>query len=201
MVTTFLGLCNFNVWEKWQEGFSGGLISSEVMSVNSYKETWSRPMAGSKLGPGIFLAGAHARSVEVVAALLMRNADPGLLAPRRHVASNSGTPLMWQVRRGRSSSVICLLENPRARDVINVQARRQQFPGYTALHLACCLPNDYSRLKEEVIEILLLHGANLLLRESMGRKPLDIVCKQRHSHRNDAEALLSLPGRTHFLVV
>jgi hypothetical protein len=52
-------IVHFNIWEKWQEGFSG-MVSSEVMSVNSYKETWSRPMAGSKLGPGIFLAGAHA---------------------------------------------------------------------------------------------------------------------------------------------
>lgn len=52
---------HLNIWETWQEGFSGrGLVSSEVMSINSYKETWSRPMAGAKLGPGIFLAGAHA---------------------------------------------------------------------------------------------------------------------------------------------
>lgn len=53
-------IVHFNIWEKWQEGFTGGLVSSEVMSVNSYKESWSRPLAGSKLGPGIFLAGAHA---------------------------------------------------------------------------------------------------------------------------------------------
>lgn len=53
-------LSDFNIWEKWQAGSSGRLVSSEVMAVNTYKETWSRPMAGAKLGPGIFLAGAHA---------------------------------------------------------------------------------------------------------------------------------------------
>lgn len=51
---------DFKIWEKWQPGSSGRLMCPEVMAVNSYRETWSRPMAGSKLGPGIFLAGAHA---------------------------------------------------------------------------------------------------------------------------------------------
>lgn len=33
------------------------------MAVNTYKETWSRPMAGAKLGQGVFLAGAQYVSV------------------------------------------------------------------------------------------------------------------------------------------
>jgi hypothetical protein len=53
-------LDDFNIWEKWQAGSSGRLVSSEVMAVNTYKESWSRPIAGAKLGPAIFLSGAHA---------------------------------------------------------------------------------------------------------------------------------------------
>lgn len=48
------------VWHKWKEGPQGTLECAEVMAVNSYRETWSRPVAGSKLGPRVFLAGAHA---------------------------------------------------------------------------------------------------------------------------------------------
>jgi hypothetical protein len=41
-----------------------------------------------------------------------------------------------------------------------------------------------------MVETLLRHGADPLLRDNMGRTPLDIVCKQPCSLRNDAEALL-----------
>ena len=53
-------LRDFRVWHKWGEGVDGTLECAEIMSVNSYKETWSRPVAGSKLGAKVFLAGAHA---------------------------------------------------------------------------------------------------------------------------------------------
>lgn len=51
---------DFNVWTAWHTGVDGKLRSNEIMSVNSYRETWSRPMAGSRLGSAIYLAGAHA---------------------------------------------------------------------------------------------------------------------------------------------
>lgn len=53
-------ISHFGVWRRWVPGVDGKLLSDEVMAVNSYKETWSRPAAGSKLGSKIFLAGAHA---------------------------------------------------------------------------------------------------------------------------------------------
>jgi hypothetical protein len=51
---------NFRVWKAWKPGVDGRLRSSEVMAVNSFRETWSRPVAGSRLGSNVFLAGAHA---------------------------------------------------------------------------------------------------------------------------------------------
>lgn len=53
---------DFNVWRKWQDGPppSFALQSAEVMSVNSFKETSSRFMAGTRIGRHVFLAGAHA---------------------------------------------------------------------------------------------------------------------------------------------
>jgi hypothetical protein len=45
---------------KWTEGATGTLQSAEIMSVNSYRETWMRPVAGSKIVSQVFLAGAHA---------------------------------------------------------------------------------------------------------------------------------------------
>lgn len=51
---------DFKVWKAWKSGVDGRLWSNEVMSVNSFRETWSRPAAGSRLGSNIYLAGAHA---------------------------------------------------------------------------------------------------------------------------------------------
>ena len=53
-------LTDFTIWNAWTEGSDGMLQSSETMTVNSYRESWSRPMAGCKIGPKVFLAGAHA---------------------------------------------------------------------------------------------------------------------------------------------
>ena len=53
-------ITHFRVWKGWSEGVDGKLQSREVMTVNNYRESWSRPMAGSKLGANVFLAGAHA---------------------------------------------------------------------------------------------------------------------------------------------
>jgi hypothetical protein len=53
-------LTDFTIWNAWAEGTDGVLQSSETMAVNSYRESWSRPMAGCKIGPKVFLAGAHA---------------------------------------------------------------------------------------------------------------------------------------------
>jgi hypothetical protein len=53
-------LSDVRVWASWQEDAMGRLSSEEVMPANSFRESWSRPLAGSKLGPHVFLAGAHA---------------------------------------------------------------------------------------------------------------------------------------------
>ncbi len=53
-------IASIRLWKAWADGPDGKLQGSEIMSVNSYQEVWSRPVAGSLLGPGIYLAGAHA---------------------------------------------------------------------------------------------------------------------------------------------
>lgn len=53
-------ISDLNLWTAWHPGVDGKLRSNEIMSVNSFRETWSRPMAGSRLGSAVFLAGAHA---------------------------------------------------------------------------------------------------------------------------------------------
>jgi hypothetical protein len=47
---------------KWTEGPNGTLESPDVILASSCGESWLRPAAGSKIGPHVFLAGAHART-------------------------------------------------------------------------------------------------------------------------------------------
>jgi hypothetical protein len=56
-------ISNFSVWKTWgkrKEDICGTLSSTDFTTINSFTETWSRSMAGSTLGPNVFLAGAHA---------------------------------------------------------------------------------------------------------------------------------------------
>lgn len=67
------------------------------------------------------------RSLAVLTALLVRGADPSLLA------DNGTTILMSQTSYGSVESVTCLLEDSRARSTANLQCDG----GHTALHYAC----------------------------------------------------------------
>lgn len=53
-------IASIRLWKEWREGSDGKLQCPEIMSINSFQEVWSRPVAGSLLGPNIYLAGAHA---------------------------------------------------------------------------------------------------------------------------------------------
>ena len=51
---------SIRLWKGWCQGPDGKLHGAETMSVHSFREMSPRPVAGSLLGPNIYLAGAHA---------------------------------------------------------------------------------------------------------------------------------------------
>lgn len=52
-------ILDFHIDETWTASNDKLLKCSEMMTMHSHRESWSRPTAGSKIGSHVFLAGAH----------------------------------------------------------------------------------------------------------------------------------------------
>lgn len=104
-------ISDFRVWSEWHPGVDGKLRSNEVMSVNSFKETWSRPAAGSRLGSAVFLAGAHAGTGTTMW-LMESAAESGKLAAievlRHHNMNATGVFVDRHPRHPRKVAVLSL---------------------------------------------------------------------------------------------
>jgi hypothetical protein len=119
-----------------------------------------------------------APSLDILAALLNRGADPTLL-------NRFGrTPLMSQALYGRIDIVTRLLQDPRVRATVNVQHRY----GTTALHLACD-NDDYETVTISILSLLLQAGADPALTREDGETPLTYL-RIRHPTHHAAIALL-----------
>lgn len=123
-----------------------------------------------------------AKSADVVSFLLERGADPTLLD------DEGWTALMWQSWTLKVESVERLLQDSRVVAHINVQGTGLFLRGCTALEATCHL-RDVARGRARIFELLLLHGANPLLRNYYGRTALDFL-RQNHADEHAAIALL-----------
>lgn len=111
----------------------------------------------------------HAIDAYVLGFLIDRGAEPV-------VWNDKGwTPLMHQVRAGRSECVARLLKDPRVRASIDTVARGDDFRGFTALHLACCNNNVTPTAKRAILRHVLLAGADPTLPNEDGLNSLQIL--------------------------
>jgi hypothetical protein len=138
----------------------------------------------------------YAKSVDVLSFLLERGADPMLQA------SYGWTVLMWHSLTLRANCVARLLQDHRVDAFIDegivVQRVGDWMGGCSALHVACIHPGSDDQ-RARVVELLLFHGANPLLRDTRGCTALDAL-RQYRSHdiasRSLLERAIAEPQRT-----
>lgn len=113
-----------------------------------------------------------AESLDVLDALLDRNADPIL-------PNNGGMPpVMNHMLFGRAGNVKRLLQDPRVRATVDM---RNQM-GDAAIHLACNFWHEQSATS--LVHLLFAAGANPLLANRRGETPLVQVREHHPSHYN-----------------
>lgn len=84
---------------------------------------------------------------------------------------NSGaTPLIWSAFCGSEITLTYLLAQP------GIEVNAQNDKGETALHLAIQAPHSVK--PANIIKRLMIKGASLDIKDSKGRKPIE-VCKKR----------------------
>ena len=132
---------------------------------------------------------ANAASGSVVRALLARGANPTVIVDR-FCGYNVLMHQCYEPGFGRPSCIASLLADPRVLARIDDQCEGEEgeFDGFTALHLACdthfnrydvCAYNydedDVDWERARVIELLILAGADPVIPNTMGKRPLDTL--------------------------